>query len=102
MGARTLVVPGNLPIGCSSAYLTICGSEKEEYDSTTGCLIRLNEFAEYHNEMLQEKLNQIQELHPNVIIIYADYYNAAMQIYSSPNQYGMYNNMLLNQINMRH
>lgn len=91
MGAQTLVVPGNLPIGCSSAYLTVCGSEKEEYDDTTGCLIRLNEFAKYHNELLQTKLNHIRELHPDVVIIYADYYNAAMQIYRSPDKYGFTN-----------
>ncbi|KVH97408.1 Lipase, GDSL [Cynara cardunculus var. scolymus] len=82
---------GNLPIGCSSAYLTICGSEKEEYDNTTGCLIRLNKFAEYHNELLQTKLNQIRELHPDVIVIYADYYNAALQIYRSPDKFGFTN-----------
>ncbi|KAJ9563669.1 hypothetical protein OSB04_008829 [Centaurea solstitialis] len=94
MGAQTLVVPGNFPIGCLPSYLTILGSEKEEYDKTTGCLIRLNEFAEYHNELLQKKLNQIQELHPNVVIMYADYYNAAMQIYRSPNKFGFTNGAL--------
>ncbi|XP_071735839.1 GDSL esterase/lipase At1g28610-like isoform X2 [Rutidosis leptorrhynchoides] len=91
MGAQTLVVPGNLPVGCSGAYLTICGSETEEYDPKTGCLVRLNEFAEYHNELLQKKLNHLRELHPNVNIIYADYYNAAMQIYRSPEKYGFTN-----------
>ncbi|KAJ0435529.1 putative sinapine esterase [Helianthus annuus] len=94
MGAQTLVVPGNFPIGCSSAYLTVCGSENEEYDPTTGCLVRLNQFVEYHNEFLQTKLNQIRELHPNVNIIYADYYNAAMQIYRSPYKFGFTNGAL--------
>ncbi|KAJ0430609.1 putative sinapine esterase [Helianthus annuus] len=94
MGAQTLVVPGNFPIGCSSAYLTVCGSENEEYDPTTGCLVRLNQFVEYHNEYLQTKLNQIRELHPNVNIIYADYYNAAMQIYRSPYKFGFTNGAL--------
>ncbi|KAI7746971.1 hypothetical protein M8C21_026594, partial [Ambrosia artemisiifolia] len=94
MGAQTLVVPGNFPIGCSSAYLTVCGSENEEYDPTTGCLIRLNEFVEYHNEMLQMQLNQIRELHPSVNIIYADYYNAAMQIYRFPYKFGFTNGAL--------
>ncbi|XP_071708887.1 GDSL esterase/lipase At1g28570-like [Rutidosis leptorrhynchoides] len=94
MGAQTLVVPGNFPIGCSSAYLTVCGSDTQEYDPTTGCLIALNEFAEYQNELLQTKLIQIRELHPNVNIIYADYYNAAMQIYRSPDKFGFTNGAL--------
>ena len=88
MGARTLVIPGNFPVGCSSSYLTTRASNNEEIDSTTGCIIPLNEFAEYHNGMLQTKLNMIREHHPNVNIIYADYFNAAMQFYRSPNEFG--------------
>nr|XP_043623678.1 GDSL esterase/lipase At1g28590-like [Erigeron canadensis] len=94
MGAQTLVVPGNFPVGCLPSYLTVCGSEKEEYDPTTGCLSRLNEFAAYHNELLQIKLNQIREVHPNVDIIYADYYNAALQIYRFPDKFGFTNGVL--------
>ncbi|PWA86141.1 Lipase, GDSL [Artemisia annua] len=75
-------------LGCSSSYLTIFGSHDEEYDPTTGCFTRLNKFAEYHNELLQIRLDEIRELHPNVIIIYANYYNAAMQIFRSPDKFG--------------
>ncbi|KAI7749243.1 hypothetical protein M8C21_030887, partial [Ambrosia artemisiifolia] len=95
LGAETLVVPGNLPIGCSAAYLTIYyGSDKVEYDNTTGCITELNKFAEWHNELLQTSLNQIREVHPNVNIIYADYYNAAMQFFRSPEKYGFTNGAL--------
>lgn len=89
LGAETIVVPGNLPIGCSAAYLTIFyGSNDVEYDNATGCITELNKFAEYHNELLKTELNQIREVHPEVNIIYADYYNAAMQIFLSPYEYG--------------
>ncbi|KAI7733964.1 hypothetical protein M8C21_031970 [Ambrosia artemisiifolia] len=95
LGAEMFVVPGNLPIGCSAAYLTIYyGSDKAQYDNTTGCLITLNKFAEYHNELLQTALNQIREAHPSVNIIYADYYNAAMQFFRSPKKYGFTNGAL--------
>ncbi|KVH89492.1 Lipase, GDSL [Cynara cardunculus var. scolymus] len=95
LGAETLVVPGNLPIGCSAAYLTIYyGAQKDEYDNATGCLIKLNKFAECHNELLQTELNRIRELHPNVNVIYADYYNAAMQFFQSPEKYGFTNGAL--------
>ncbi|CAI9300198.1 unnamed protein product [Lactuca saligna] len=95
MGAQTLVVPGTFPIGCSSSMLTLRGSEnKEEYDNITGCLINLNKIAEYHNEVLKSKLEHLRELHPNVIIIYADYYNAAMQIIYSPIKFGFTNGVL--------
>ncbi|XP_071706725.1 GDSL esterase/lipase At1g28580-like [Rutidosis leptorrhynchoides] len=95
LGAKTLVVPGNLPIGCSAAYLTIFyGTNIVEYDNTTGCITRLNKFAEYHNELLQKELNHIREVHPEVNVIYADYYNAAMQFFRSPNKYGFTNGAL--------
>ncbi|KAK3008746.1 hypothetical protein RJ639_015305 [Escallonia herrerae] len=89
LGARTIMVPGNLPIGCSASYLTLFKSfSTEEYDSETGCLIWLNKFAEYHNELLQIKLNQIQQLNPHITIIYADYYHAAMEFYRSTKEFG--------------
>ncbi|XP_019175949.1 PREDICTED: GDSL esterase/lipase At1g28590-like [Ipomoea nil] len=88
-GAETLVVPGNLPIGCSPSYLTeFMSSNDSYYDSKTGCLNWLNEFAEYHNKLLQETLNRLRELHPHATIIYADYYNAAMEFYNSPRKFG--------------
>ncbi|KAI7733966.1 hypothetical protein M8C21_031972, partial [Ambrosia artemisiifolia] len=95
LGAQTLVVPGNLPIGCLPKYLTqYYGSDKVELDNTTGCLVHLNKLAEYHNDFLQMALNQIRELNPNVNVIYADYYNAAMQFYLSPQEYGFTNGTL--------
>ncbi|CAI9300202.1 unnamed protein product [Lactuca saligna] len=95
MGAQTLVVPGIFPIGCSSSILTLRGSQnKQEYDNITGCLIKFNKIAEYHNEVVQAKLKHLRELHPNVIMIYADYYNGAMQIIYSPVKFGFTNRVL--------
>ncbi|KAI3764181.1 hypothetical protein L2E82_14184 [Cichorium intybus] len=91
MGAKTLIVPGSFPFGCSPYYLTVRGSKSEEYDKTTGCLVRFNKFLEYHNQLLQTKLQHLRELYPNVNIIYADYYNAAMQIIRSPLKFGFTN-----------
>ncbi|XP_074327349.1 GDSL esterase/lipase At1g28590-like [Apium graveolens] len=96
LGAKSIVVPGNLPIGCSAAYLThfMTNSSKQDYDPKTGCLIWLNKFAKYHNKMLQTKLHRIQELHPHANIIYADYYNAARPLFINPLKYGFSNGAL--------
>ncbi|KAI3764182.1 hypothetical protein L2E82_14185 [Cichorium intybus] len=94
MGAKTLIVPGSVPLGCLANYLTVLGSINEEYDKTTGCLVKFNKFSEYHNEMLQTKLQHLRELYPNVNIIYADYYNAAMRIIRSPLKFGFTNGAL--------
>ncbi|KAL0305658.1 UNVERIFIED_CONTAM: GDSL esterase/lipase [Sesamum radiatum] len=89
LGAVTLMVPGNFPIGCSSAYLTYFSTENEDdYESATGCIKWLNRFAQYHNELLKQELARIRQLHPHTTIIYADYYNAVMNLYRSPILHG--------------
>nr|POE59716.1 cytochrome p450 [Quercus suber] len=89
LGAVTLMVPGNIPIGCSAAYLTSYETEDtDQYDPETGCLNWLNKFSEYHNDQLQKELSRIQALHPHTNIIYADIYNSSMRFYRNPSQYG--------------
>lgn len=82
------MVPGSLPLGCNSAYLTMFAVEdKDQYDKA-GCLKWLNTFYDYHNNVLQNELKDLQVLYPHTKIIYADYFNAALQIYQSPEQFG--------------
>ncbi|KAL2341795.1 hypothetical protein Fmac_009735 [Flemingia macrophylla] len=88
LGARTLMVPGNIPIGCSAIYLTTFETnDKSQYDQY-GCLKWLNQFAEYYNEKLQSELHRLRRLHPHATIIYADYYNAALPLYQDPTKFG--------------
>lgn len=90
LGAVTLMVPGNLPIGCSASYLTNFKTTNiKDYEAKTGCLNWLNKFSQYHNRMLQQELNSIRKQNPNITIIYADYYNAAISLYRSPKKYGI-------------
>ncbi|XP_057720786.1 GDSL esterase/lipase At1g28600-like [Arachis stenosperma] len=89
VGAQTLVVPGNLPIGCNFKYLIMFQtSNKSEYDEA-GCLKSLNKFVQYYNDMLYAELNRLRLLHPTTTIIYADYYNSALILYRSPTQFGI-------------
>ncbi|KAH6832027.1 hypothetical protein C2S53_008067 [Perilla frutescens var. hirtella] len=90
LGGLTLMVPGNIPIGCSTTYLTEYKNSKENdyYDPETGCINWLNKFSQYHNKQLQSEISRIQQENPNAKIIYADYYNAAMRFYRSPQKYG--------------
>ncbi|KAJ3694248.1 hypothetical protein LUZ60_009728 [Juncus effusus] len=88
-GAMHLVVPGNLPVGCSPAYLTLFASlNKTEYDSETRCLKKLNAFAMYHNSLLQNELVRLQKKYPQTRIIYADYYGAVIPFVHSPKHFG--------------
>lgn len=90
LGATTLVVPGDIPIGCNPLYLMIYGNSVQ--NSENGCLDWLNQFSEYHNKQLQEELKQIRARHPYVHIIYADYYNSAINFFSNASEHvGTYN-----------
>jgi phospholipase/lecithinase/hemolysin len=88
LGAVTILVPGSLPLGCNPAYLTMFATKDEEEYDQAGCLKWLNKFFEYHNELLQTELHKLRVLYPFTNIIYADYFNAALQFYKSPEQYG--------------
>ncbi|KAK6149437.1 hypothetical protein DH2020_016962 [Rehmannia glutinosa] len=47
----------------------------EAYDENQ-CLNQFNEFAQYHNEQLQQAIFKLQQEKPNAIVVYGDYYNA--------------------------
>ncbi|KAL0442677.1 UNVERIFIED_CONTAM: GDSL esterase/lipase [Sesamum latifolium] len=90
LGVKTMLVPGNLQLGCIPVFLTqyMTISTEEDYDPKTGCLTWLNELSMYHNELLQKELSRIRQLHPRIAIIYADYYNATTGFYLSPHKFG--------------
>ncbi|CAL9057172.1 GDSL esterase/lipase At1g28650-like [Musa acuminata AAA Group] len=89
LGARTMIVPGNFPIGCVAVYLTMFQSDRrEDYESGTGCIEWLNQFSMYHNRHLLDELSQLRRRYPQATIIYANYYEAAMAIFRSPQEYG--------------
>lgn len=88
-GAVDLVVPGNLPIGCSPSYLTLVSSpKKEDYNRRNGCLKALNRFSKYHNSLLQAALEKLRQKYPHAKIVYADYYGAAMRYINHPQHFG--------------
>ncbi|KAL5998443.1 hypothetical protein ACLOJK_009383 [Asimina triloba] len=88
-GATSLVVPGVMPLGCYADTLTISeSSNKEDYEPQTGCLKNWNELCQYHNRLLNIELSRLRDMHPHATIAYADYYNAVLQVFPSPQQFG--------------
>ncbi|XP_008785390.2 GDSL esterase/lipase At5g45910-like [Phoenix dactylifera] len=95
-GAVNLLVPGILPFGCSSAYLTVFNSpNREDYDPRTGCLRWLNGFAKYHNALLRRALDELRRKYPRARIMYADYYGASNPISRSPQHFGFGRNIFV-------
>ncbi|XP_057843026.2 GDSL esterase/lipase At5g45910 isoform X2 [Cryptomeria japonica] len=92
--AKLFLVPGNLPIGCSPSYLS-AGSINSSADcDDIGCLIKFNNFSQSNNHLLRIMLQDVQRDHPDVSIVYADYYSAAIRILRNPKKYGLQKNVL--------
>ncbi|KAJ3683878.1 hypothetical protein LUZ60_014105 [Juncus effusus] len=91
LGAKTIAVPGNFPIGCVPGFLTLFQiNDTSEYDQY-GCLKWLNDFAELHNTALKAKLQQLSQRNPGVTLIYADYYGATLSFTHDPVKFGFEN-----------
>lgn len=63
-------------------------SNKKEDCDEFGCLIPYNTFIEYFNEKLKSSIETLKQKHPQVKIVYFDYYNNAKRLYQAPQQYG--------------
>ncbi|KAK8651477.1 hypothetical protein V6N13_141078 [Hibiscus sabdariffa] len=81
-GATRIVVPGNFPIGCFPVYLTLFQTDDITAYDEFHCLTELNRFSVYHNNLLQKAIDELKEEHPDVIVVYGDYYNAFMWLLS--------------------
>ncbi|KAL6657067.1 hypothetical protein ACP70R_004847 [Stipagrostis hirtigluma subsp. patula] len=88
LGAKTVVVPGNFPVGCNPGYLTkFQTSDAAQYDAL-GCLRWPNELTELHNRALRAELAELGRRHRGVAVVYADYYAAAMELTADPRKHG--------------
>ncbi|VAI80714.1 unnamed protein product [Triticum turgidum subsp. durum] len=69
LGAKTVLVPGNFPIGCVPVYL----SGNKSYTSTDydqyGCLKWFNAFSQMHNQLLKQEITKLKSQNPGVRII---------------------------------
>lgn len=88
LGAKTIIVPGNFPIGCVPGYLGIFRNKlsPKDYD-VFGCIKWLNDFSEYHNHALKRMMHRIPH-DPTITILYVDYYNTALEITRHPAIHG--------------
>ncbi|CAO2205115.1 unnamed protein product [Urochloa humidicola] len=93
-GAKTLVVPGVIPLGCSPMILNIFPEpDPTRYDSS-GCIERHNELGRHHNKLLQKSLEEIRAKHQGVKIIYADFFSTILELVESPRKFGFRKDVL--------
>lgn len=89
LGATNIVVPGNLPIGCVPLYLAkFATSDSSKYDELL-CLKDYNDFSMFYNEQLVQAILQLRQEHPDVAIVYADYYSAYIWVITNAPHLGI-------------
>lgn len=87
-GARRIVVPGNVPMGCLPIILTLYASpDPSDYDRY-GCLHEFNGLARYHNEQLRMQVQALRIRHPHTAIAFADYYQPVLAFLTTPALFG--------------
>lgn len=88
LGATNIVVPGNFPIGCVPLYLVkFATNDTSKYDELE-CLKDYNDFSKFYNQQLLQAIQQLQQEHPDVAIVYADYYSALISVIINAPQLG--------------
>ncbi|XP_051209169.1 acetylajmalan esterase [Lolium perenne] len=80
LGATQIIIPGNFPIGCSPSYLSLFSVAGSADHDERGCLTSYNSFAAYHNEQLQEAIDNLRKTNADISIVYADYYSAFLHL----------------------
>ncbi|KAF7137668.1 hypothetical protein RHSIM_Rhsim07G0189500 [Rhododendron simsii] len=80
-GAVKVVVPGIFPNGCFPIYLTLFQTNDSSAYDKHRCLKDTNAFANYHNEKLQEAIQELKKEYPDVVIVYGDYYRAFLWLF---------------------
>jgi lysophospholipase L1-like esterase len=89
MGAKTILVPNNFPIGCVPDYLSRYRSgNRADYDEH-GCLRWFNDFSQRHNRELRGVVARLSARNPGVKLIYADYFGAAMEFVRDQRRFGI-------------
>ncbi|KAI3459654.1 hypothetical protein Pfo_016317 [Paulownia fortunei] len=94
-GASQVVVPGNLPLGCFPVFLSASHSKDPTAYDDIGCLKSVNNLTTFQNNYLQGALDSLRKEFPNVIILYADYYNAFQSLLREASTLGFNTTTLL-------
>nr|XP_020200099.1 GDSL esterase/lipase At1g28600-like [Aegilops tauschii subsp. strangulata] len=89
LGAKTVLVPGNFPIGCVPVYLRDYKSNTSTDYDQFGCLRWFNTFSQMHNRLLKQEISMLKSQNPGVKIIYGDYYGAFMEFVKNPLRNGI-------------
>ncbi|KAG8379399.1 hypothetical protein BUALT_Bualt07G0084500 [Buddleja alternifolia] len=84
-GAKYIVVQGLPRTGCVSYSFALASPEDRD---DMGCVASMNRIAYTHNVALKAKINLLRKQYPQSVIVYADYYNAHLEVLKNAKKYG--------------
>ncbi|XP_062208291.1 GDSL esterase/lipase At1g28600-like [Phragmites australis] len=87
-GAKRIVVPGNLPTGCTPIILTLYASTNASDYDHYGCLKKFNGLALDHNTLLQRRVHELRSKYPHAKIGFAEYYRPVLAFLKKPAYFG--------------
>ncbi|KAL3349573.1 hypothetical protein AABB24_022608 [Solanum stoloniferum] len=93
-GATRIIVPGNFPIGCVPIFLTQFMTDNSNAYDEYHCLKDLNNLSIFYNNHLQQAIDEMKKKHPNITLIYGDYYNAYVWLLQNAVRFGFDKNSL--------
>ncbi|XP_070036779.1 GDSL esterase/lipase At5g03980-like isoform X4 [Nicotiana tomentosiformis] len=93
-GAVRIVIPGNFPIGCIPNLLTTFLTNNSTAYDDNHCLKDLNDLAILYNHHLQKAIQELKKGHPNITLVYGDYYNAYLWLLQNAANLGFDKNSL--------
>jgi len=80
-----------VPTGCVPIVLTLYASpNKSDYDKY-GCLDKFNDLARYHNELLRQEVQALQDKYNLTKIAFADYFRPVVNFLQKPAKFGEIN-----------
>ncbi|KAJ7534343.1 hypothetical protein O6H91_13G092100 [Diphasiastrum complanatum] len=94
-GARNLLFVGILAQGCSPYTLTVFGTNDPDELDSLGCLKSFNDLVQVFNSQLYSAVQQVKQQLSDAAIVFADYYNASLAIFSNPSKYNFNPNLKL-------
>lgn len=83
-GAKYVVVQGLPPTGCLTLSMYLAPDDRDGF----GCVGTANKQSYIHNTALVAKVNALRKQFPKSTIVYADYYNAYLNVIKNANKYG--------------
>lgn len=85
LGGIRLVIPGAFPLGCLPLFLT---SFQDRGLDEMGCVRFLNDLSVSLNQKIKTRLDSLRKEYPNVLIHYADNYNAFLSVFRRSSSLG--------------